>query len=473
VHYWLNLTKVEHKLALVSQNLQSKFCVYVGQMRSAPSKMQNKAWKNLLFWILFVSCPGAWCCIRVDTVQATNLDTQVSHENLTKSTKLQASTLIDYQPCQQLAKKTVQSFCQQPSKLPSLQIPLNPAQQTQISQAEEGLTDTEKQDDPPPLETQPNDLPQSSPVPMEQLLDTPEIDESDKIQRLRRALQERKQQSSESDINQELGLRVRPRPLEQLPLPPIEEPVTEFKPIGSLQARLGFFQTSNIFSSDEPPIEGGLVFTGLTLASAYFPLGSKTFLNGSIDGNLIRYIDQSKYNYNQIRFNLGVYQQFSRRMYGEISFSNQQLFYANNDDRPDGFKAGDRFLNENSLQLSLGRRDPLTSRLSLNSFYELSVNFADPQSRDRIINSFLVSLNYYLQQPLQVGLGYQFNYSDFTQREREDQFHRLFGTLNYRISDSSIMNVQSGLTFGGSTDPNIDFDGWFFSINYSLQLGQF
>ena len=191
-------------------------------------------------------------------------------------------------------------------------------------------------------------------------------------------------------------MRLRPRPLEQLPAPRTEPPVTKFKPIGSLKARVGYFQTSNIFSSDDNPIEDGLIVSGLTLTSAYFPLGSKTYLNGSIDGNIIRYINQSKYNYNQIKFNVSIYQQLSQRMYGEISWSNQQLFYANNSDRSDSYKAGDRFLNENSLQLSLGRRDPLTSKLTLDSFYELSVNFADPQSRSRVVNFFWVSLNYYL-----------------------------------------------------------------------------
>ena len=160
-------------------------------------------------------------------------------------------------------------------------------------------------------------------------------------------------------------------------------------------------------------------------------------------------------------------------MYGEISWSNQQLFFANSSDRLDSFKAGDRFLNENSLQLSLARRDPLTSRLTLDSFYELSVNFSDPLSRNRIINSFWVSLNYYLQKPLQVSINYQGNFTDFTQRDREDQFHRLFGQLNYRISDTTNMNVQAGVSLGSSTVENIDFDGWFFTINYTLQLGQF
>ena len=365
---------------------------------------------------------------------------------------------------------------------PSAPCPLSPASSLKLAQQTPETTqgpdttkepaDTQKQNDPPQLELQPNDLPISPPDSKEQLLNAPEINQSQRLEKLIQLLRSPKQ-PPESDSDRELGLRVRLRPLEQPTFPATEQPVAKFKPIGYLQGRVAYFQTSNIFSSDDIPIEDGLIISGLTLASAYFPLGAKTFLNGSIDGNLIRYINQSQYHYNQVRFNLSIYQQLSQRMYGEVSWSNQQLFYANNSERLDGFKAGDRFLNENSLQVSLGRRDPLTSKLILDSFYELSVNFADPQSRDRIINFFWVSLNYYLQKPLQVGIDYQANFSDFTQRDREDQFHRLFGHLNYRISDTTNMNVQAGVSLGSSTAENIDFDGWFFSINYNLQLGKF
>ena len=489
--------------------------------------MRLKNWKNLFFCILLVSSGGSWCCIRVDAAESANTDIWHS-KNLT-------STQVNYQLCENLEQEVINFLCKQSSEshpsnsqmplkkrqgsreqkageivnigirphllrqLPvgydnqfievgdsdsfslvpcpllsasSLKLAQQTPETTQAPDTTKEPEDTQKQNDPPQLESQPSNLPTSPPDSKEELLNAPKINQSQRLERLMQLLQLPKQ-PLESDIDRQLGLRVRLRPLEQPTLPPIEQSVIKFKPIGYLQGHIAYFQTSNIFSSKDIPIEDGLIFSGLTLASAYFPLGTKTFLNGSIDGNLIRYINQSQYDYNQVRFNLGIYQQLSQRMYGEVSWSNQQLFYANNSDRLDSFKAGDRFLNENSFQVSLGRRDPLTSKLVLNSFYELSVNFADPQSRDRIINSFWVSLNYYLQQPLQVGIDYQVNFSDFIQRDREDQFHRLFGHLNYRISDTSNMNVQAGVSLGSSTAENIDFDGWFFTINYSLQLGQF
>jgi hypothetical protein len=335
--------------------------------------------------------------------------------------------------------------------------------------------DIRVQNNPPPLEEQPKDFPQSSPTEIEQRLETPETERTQRLQRLQRRLLENKQQTLKLNGDDELGLlRLREQQLEQLPPPALEPPVARRRSIGYLQARVGYFQSSNIFSSEIDPIDDGLIFSGLTLASTPLPLGSKTFLAASVDGNLIRYINQSQFNYNQVRFNVSLYQQLSRQMYGEIGWNNQQLFYARDGEF---FDAGESFLKENSVYFSLGRRDNLTSKLMLDSFYELRLSFTDPPSgednRDRFINSLWFSLNYYFQKSFQAGVGYQFGWSDFINRTRQDQYHRLFGLLNYQISDYSNVNLQSGISFGGSSQSNIDFDGWFFSINYNIELGQF
>lgn len=342
------------------------------------------------------------------------------------------------------------------------------------------LSISQQNNESPQLEGQPGFVPQPNQKPMEPLLTSPPLNYSERLERLRQRLRKAKQPSSEAESYRELGLRVReralPAPIEQPPQPPTERPRDKFKPIGSLQAYVGYFHTDNIFSSDTSPIEDGLFFYGLRLASAYFPLGRSTYLSGSIDGNLIRYVDQPKYNYNQLVFNLGIYQQFSKRMYGEIGWSNQQFFHAKNSDV---FQVGDRFLNENSLHLSLGRRDPLTDKLTLDSFYELSWKLADPDDRSRIMNSFWLSLSYSLQKPLQVGLNYQLNLSDFTESDRQgvahrtDQYHRLYGSIIYRVSGSSSLNLQTGFSFGDSTASNIDFESWFLNINYHLKIGEF
>lgn len=442
--------------------------------------MQPKGWKNFWWGILlglggvnkfYIGGEAAW---------GTKLDGLNSQKR-----QVQHSATAENVPSQLLQLKilTAQSNPASPSTPGNEPLP----------QSQDTPSETQQPNDLPQIEAQPRDFPSSYPLIIEELLDEPSIDRARRLERLKQLLQQRKpnpepnklqeldlrvrprslpqaQPMTEANGSQELELRVRPRPLPQKPTTPIKQPIAKFKPIGSLQARVGYFHTSNIFSSELFPREDGLMFYGLRLASAYFPLTSKTYINGSIDGNLIRYVDQPSYNYNQVRFNISIYQQLSPRMYGELAWNNQKFFYANNSDR---FAAGDRFLNENSLRLSLGRRDPLNSKLSLDSFYEFSANFSEPDYRSRIANSVWVSLNYSVQEPLQVGINYQLNLSDFTQRQRDDQYHRLFGHIIYRVSDSSSLNLQSGISFGDSTARNIDFDGWFLTVYYTFKLGDF
>lgn len=438
--------------------------------------MQTKDWKYFLFAILLAFSGVNKFFIEGDTAWGTKLDGLNGQRRQTHYSPTTEKIVSNFLPTKILTAQSSPTSPTSPDNKPSPQ-----------------PQDTQQPNDLPQIEVQPRDFPQSSPIIIEELLNQPSIDRSQRLQQLRRLLQQRKskpdtnqpqelelrvrprplpqaQPTTETNGLQELELRVRPRPLPQKPTPPIKQSVAKFKPIGSLHASVGYFHTSNIFSSALFPREDGLMFYGLRLASAYFPLTSKTYINGSIDGNSIRYIDQSRYNYNQISFNLGIYQQFSPQMYGEIAWNNQQFFYANSSDR---FAAGDRFLNENSLRLSVGRRDPLNSRLSLDSFYEFSANFSEPNNRSRIVNSFWVSLNYTVQEPLQVGINYQLNLSDFTQRQRDDQYHRLFGHMIYRVSDSSSLNLQSGISFGDSTDRNIDFDSWFLTVYYNMKLGEF
>lgn len=266
--------------------------------------------------------------------------------------------------------------------------------------------------------------------------------------------------SPQSSGDSELGtLRVRES---ELVPPNIEVKSPRFQPIAHLLAHVGYFQTNNVFSGVNP-VNDGLVSPGLTVWAAP-ALGPKTQMLLAIDGSLIRYVEQSQSNYNQLRFRAGIRQRLTPRMYGEIGWNNQQLFWAS---------VGDRFLNENSIRLALQRRDQLTERLRLDSFYEFRLNNANPDSRSRTINFLSVSLSYYIQRNLRVGLDYQFSLSDFTQREREDQYHRLLGRLTYTLSGDSQISVQAGASLGGSSNPNIDFDNFFFSINYAVEVGEF
>ncbi|MGM3306776.1 hypothetical protein ACSQ6I_12525 [Anabaena sp. WFMT] len=419
--------------------------------------MQTKIGKNLLLAILLVFSGGQCCCMGINRSCSAQAETKLNQKALVSN----ITNLLLLETSQETSELLI-IYLETPPHLESLTPEIKQALREESGKNQQSLSSV-------PPNNQTDNVPQLSPELAAQLLDPPLIDDMGKTQTLSQSLEEQQPSSGEANEEQELILRVRPRPLQEIP-PQQDKPADQFQPIGYLRGNVGYFQTSNIFSTSEDQIKDGLIFSGLTLASAYFPIGSNTYLNGSINGSLIRYLDQSQFNYNQVRFNLGLYQEITREMYAEFSLSNQQLFYSKNSDF---FAAGDRFLNENSVQLSLGRRETLTDKLTLDSLYELSVNFSDPDRRSRLVNSLWLSLSYYLEKPLQVGLNYQFSLSDFTQRDREDQFHRLFGHLNYRVSDTNSLNLQGGVNFGGSTTPNIDFSSWFFSVNYGFELGRF
>ena len=241
--------------------------------------------------------------------------------------------------------------------------------------------------------------------------------------------------------------------------PPPKPPQRRSEPILHLLPRISFFQTNNVFSSVDP-VGDSLIFPSLMLWGVP-RLGPNTYLTPSIEGSLARYIKQPQFNYNLVRFRTGISQRINRQMFGEIGWTNQQFYRA---------EQGDRFLNEHIAYLSLSRQDQLTRQLRLSSFYEFRVSFADPDERSRVINSLYLSLNYSFQTNLQVGLDYQFERSDFTVRDRYDQYHRIMGRLTYGVLRDSQVNIVGGTTIGGSTESFLDFDSLFFSVTYSVDF---
>lgn len=457
--------------------------------------MQLLVWKNSLLAVSLVILGVVNHCIKVDAASVKKSNTFTSPNSSDRTQKL----LLDANHHLELYSNNefVAAFNQYPefelfdvdstqpvllnlaNAQPSInQEPPAPSENIQIAP---NTTTTENREiapqsnETPQLDAQPPNFLPITPSSNEDFLETPINHHYQKLAQLRQRLREARKSNFDAQNYRELGLRVRARALPSSPLEQTQPPETQrsepkFKPIASLQGRVGYFHTSNIFSAAVDPIDDGLFLYGLRLASKYFPLGKHTYINGSIDGNLIRYVDQSKFNYNQLRFNLSVYQQLSRRMFGEVSWSNQQLFYANSSDV---FTSGDRFLNEQSLRLSVGRSDPLSQKLMLDSFYEFSWNWSDPERRSRLVNFLWLALNYKIQKPLEIGLNYQLSLSDFTKRDRYDQVHRLYTSLIYRLSKTNSVNFQTGFSFGDSTVNNIDFDGWFLSINYNVLISDF
>lgn len=306
----------------------------------------------------------------------------------------------------------------------------------------------------------------------ELLLDMGENKQTEDCERLQdnkrcdRSLQAQQRQSEsdtpQTDGDPDLGiLRLRQQEIPP-PAPPPKAPppaARQSTPVLHLLPRISYFQTSNVFSSVDP-VGDSLMYPSLMLW-AVPQLGRNTFLTPSIEGSLIRYIKQPQFDYNLLRFRTGISQRLSRQMFGEIGWTNQQFYRS---------EVGDRFLNEHMAYLSLSRQDRLTPRLRLNSYYDLRVSFADPDSRSRIINSLYLSLSYSFQTNLQVAMDYQFERSDFTKRDRYDQYHRIMGRLTYGVLRDSQISVSGGVSVGGSSEPLIDFDSLFFSITYSVDF---
>ncbi|MGJ3252107.1 MAG: hypothetical protein ACFE0J_13395 [Elainellaceae cyanobacterium] len=239
--------------------------------------------------------------------------------------------------------------------------------------------------------------------------------------------------------------------------------VTPDRPSVYLRGRVGFFWSDNIFSSEIDPVNDGLFRTGLSLY-AVPPIGQRTYLTALVSGELLRYFDETEFNYDELQFSLGVYHALTRRTYLDVKWLNQQLF-----DEVDN----DRFLNDHQFRLAIGRRDRLSQDLYLNTSYQARLSLADPETRSRVFNLFHVSLGYEIQPRLRADVFYQFALIDFTQQSRNDRYHQLIAQLSYQLSRSTQISIFGGARLGNSSDSNIDFDSGLFGINVGVNLPLF
>nr|WP_242043648.1 MULTISPECIES: outer membrane beta-barrel protein [Cyanophyceae] len=265
------------------------------------------------------------------------------------------------------------------------------------------------------------------------------------------------EQVDESEGDEELGiLRLREQELEQIETQSDSPAETVF-----FIGRLSYFKSDNILLDRLDPIEDELISLSATLLAAP-RLGPDTLLLASVEGGLVHYNELSELDYRELEFRASLRQFLSARTYGEIGWSNQQLF----DD-------GDRFFNDHSLRLTLARRDPLASDLRLDSFYQLRLGFADPSDRSRITNTVGVGLNYNLQPDLQVGLDYQLTLTNFTQQDREDLYNQVVAQLSYDLSRNSRIILFGGVSFGDSSDSDVDFNSAIFGASIDVNVPLF
>lgn len=222
---------------------------------------------------------------------------------------------------------------------------------------------------------------------------------------------------------------------------------------------IGYSRSSNIFAEVDP-IDDGLFRANLTFLTLQ-KVTPTTTLFASAGGSTNRYQQQDEYDYTGLNFNAGVSQTLFDRTQAELGWENQQLFAR---------EGGDRFLNSHAIYGQLRRRDPLAARLNLETSYRLRFSFAEPDSRSQTLHSLRTALNYAPYQALELGLEYEFVYADFTRIERSDRYHELLARLSYQLSPHSRIELFGGRSFGGSSDPNIDFNNFIFGIGLGFTL---
>ena len=275
-------------------------------------------------------------------------------------------------------------------------------------------------------------------------------------------------QVRELQEDSDLGiLRIRDQPAS---LPQIEQPAPK---IGFLVARLGISSSDNILLGFNDV--GGLTgdtFVRPSLAFVAYPsLGPQTTFIAIADLGLQRYVSQSSLNYDDLRFRLGVRQGLTPRSYGQLILGYQELF------RP-GFNRA-RFFKNTSLGLTLGRRDTLATNLTLDSYYLAQFNGAQSFSGSttidfsRFFQSAGAYLAYNITPQLQAGLGYQLNLIDYTAQDRYDTFQQLLGQLAYRITPTVRLSLYGGVSFGRSSEPQVQFNDTLFGAAIEARVPLF
>jgi hypothetical protein len=288
----------------------------------------------------------------------------------------------------------------------------------------------------------------ASPNPLDQLPSDPELG----VIRVRNPLED-----------PELGiLRIRQQP--DIPdLPPPAPPQVAF-----LTARFSVASSDNILLvvNDVGGLTGDTFYRPAATLGFYPSLGPETALIGTVDVGLQRYNTQPSINYNDWRFRLGLRQGLSPRAYAQLSASYQELF------RPGASRS--RFFTNKALGLTLGRRDPITPRLVLDSSYQVQINDArslSPTSTGTTVTDFsrfsqtaVVYLGYTMSPQFHTGVSYQLNFIDYTVQDRYDTVQQLLGQVVYSITPRVRLSLYGGWSFGRSSDTRIRFDDRIFGF---------
>lgn len=254
---------------------------------------------------------------------------------------------------------------------------------------------------------------------------------------------------AESAGDPELGiLRLRERSLAKQK-PPFTVPVF-------LVGNVGYIANGNTLAGIDP-VNDRLFRSGLSLIASP-RLSKRTALIASVQGNLNRYDELSRLDYNEVRLQTSLRHVFTPKVYGDVGWTHRQLFLQED---------GDRFLYEHAAFTSLTRRDPLTKKTNLTSFYNLRVGFADPATSSRLRNTLGVSLRHDLTPAFQASLTGRMTLTNFTQQSRQDFYSQALAQLSYKVSKNVRLSVFGSLTRGNSSNRRVDFDNSTIGVSLS------
>ncbi len=266
-----------------------------------------------------------------------------------------------------------------------------------------------------------------------------------------------------ADFDPELGvIQIRPTP------PPAKKqprPKSLY-----LLGRFDYFQSNNVLASNPLTTDGSLR-SGLSLY--YAPaLGPRTYLLAIAESSLLRYGTVSRLNYDDLRFKVGIYQQLTPRVTGELGWSYQQLTSAK-ENLLNAYQ-GTRFFNEHSLRLDLSRQDSLSDAIKLTTGYQLRWNLTgDVERYNRLVNSGFVSLSYKMSPRMQAGIDYQASWTHFLQQSRDDVSNYIGTRLSYGLSDRVSLNAFAGRSFGNSSDARLSLSSWVFGVGFGFNVPLF
>lgn len=244
----------------------------------------------------------------------------------------------------------------------------------------------------------------------------------------------------ESEGDPDLGiLRLRERPLAKQKAP--------FKVPVFLVGNVGYIGNGNTLAGVDP-VNDRLFRTGISLIASP-RLAKRTALIASVQGNLYRYDELSRLNYNEVRLQTSLRHVLTPKIYGDLGWTHRQLFLQDD---------GDRFLYENAAFASLTRRDALSAKTNLTSFYNGRVSFADPETSSRLRNTLGVSLRHDVAPALQASLTGRMTLTNFTQQSRQDFYTQGLAQLSYKLSKNVRLSLFGSLTRGNSSNRRVDFD---------------